>query len=136
MSRFFYGEYARQAEQARQVGQTPPARGPRSGAPPFTEPAGAPAAGVTGTTGTTSHMGSSAQALADAYATLWLKSGAPEPVVKAAYRALAQRYHPDAGGDGRIMARINGAYATIRAHLAAGGYPPAGLVRVRSGTAG
>lgn len=49
-----------------------------------------------------------------AYATLWLRSGAPEPVVRAAYRALAQMYHPDIGGDTALMARINAAYALLR----------------------
>lgn len=53
--------------------------------------------------------------LAQAYAALWLEPGAPEAVVKAAYRALAQTYHPDAGGSAEMMSRINAAYATIRA---------------------
>ena len=51
--------------------------------------------------------------LQEAYAALHLQPGAPQPVVKAAYRALAQVHHPDAGGDTAVMARINAAYSTI-----------------------
>jgi DnaJ-class molecular chaperone len=54
--------------------------------------------------------------LANAYATLWLRPGAPEAVVKAAFHSLAQIHHPDAGGDAEFMARINEAYATIQAN--------------------
>ena len=52
--------------------------------------------------------------LAEAYATLHLDSGAPAAVVKAAYRALAQQHHPDAGGDTQAMVRLNAAYAAIQ----------------------
>ena len=55
--------------------------------------------------------------IASAYAVLWLRPGAPLGVVKAAYRALATAYHPDAGGDALAMRRLNDAYATLRAHL-------------------
>jgi hypothetical protein len=33
--------------------------------------------------------------------------------IKGQYRALARRYHPDRGGDPRMMARINGLYAEL-----------------------
>jgi DnaJ-class molecular chaperone len=56
--------------------------------------------------------------IADAYAVLWLRPGAPLSVVQAAYRALASRYHPDAGGDPLAMRRLNEAYETLRAQLA------------------
>ncbi len=56
--------------------------------------------------------------LAAAYAVLWLRPGAPHSVAKAAYRALAAQYHPDAGGDARAMQRLNEAYETINRHLA------------------
>jgi DnaJ-class molecular chaperone len=56
--------------------------------------------------------------LAEAYATLHLQPGAPQSVVKAAYRALAQANHPDAGGDAQAMKRINAAYAAIQQHSA------------------
>jgi DnaJ-class molecular chaperone len=56
------------------------------------------------------------QQLAAAYAVLWLRPGAPAPVVKAAYRALAQQHHPDHGGDPQTMLRLNAAYATINSH--------------------
>ena len=58
-------------------------------------------------------------ALAAAYAALWLRPGAPLPVVKAAYRSLAARHHPDAGGDDRAMRRLNDAYDTISRAFAA-----------------
>jgi hypothetical protein len=57
------------------------------------------------------------QDLAQAYAVLWLRPGAPAMVVKAAYRALAAHYHPDVGGDSRVMARLNLAYDLIKRHL-------------------
>jgi DnaJ-class molecular chaperone len=55
--------------------------------------------------------------LSRAYATLWLRPGAPLAVVKAAYRALAQQYHPDTGGDALAMRRLNEAYETLRRSL-------------------
>jgi DnaJ-class molecular chaperone len=53
--------------------------------------------------------------LAAAYATLWLRPGAPAPVVKAAYRALAALHHPDTGGDVDAMRHLNAAYAVLQA---------------------
>ena len=51
------------------------------------------------------------------YDNLKISESAPEEVVKAAYRALSQRYHPDKNpGDkdaGRIMQILNAAYATL-----------------------
>ena len=55
--------------------------------------------------------------IANAYAVMWLRPGAPLSVVKAAYRALATLYHPDAGGDSLAMRRLNDAYQTLEAHL-------------------
>ena len=57
--------------------------------------------------------------VARAYATLWLRPGAPLAVVKAAFRALAAQYHPDAGGDALAMRRLNDAYETLRRSLTA-----------------
>lgn len=48
-----------------------------------------------------------------AYATLYLLPEAPPEVVKAAYRALAQIYHPDRGGDPAKMAAVNAAVKEI-----------------------
>ena len=71
--------------------------------------------------GTNPHAAPSAFAatpeIASAYAVLWLRPGAPLSVVQAAYRALASRYHPDAGGDALAMHRLNEAYETLRRHL-------------------
>lgn len=50
---------------------------------------------------------------AEAYAVLWLRPGAPVEVVKAAYRVLSQRHHPDHGGDVRTMQAINRAYEVL-----------------------
>lgn len=47
------------------------------------------------------------------WGTLYLVKEAPIEVVKAAYRALAKKYHSDAGGDDEAMARINVAYKEI-----------------------
>ena len=54
----------------------------------------------------------------DAYAVMWLRPGAPLSVVKAAYRALAPRHHPDGGGDPHAMRRLNDAYHILQTHLA------------------
>ena len=56
-------------------------------------------------------------ALDGAYEALWLKPGAPRRVVKAAYRSLAARNHPDVGGDPAAMLRLNRAYETLRQTL-------------------
>lgn len=49
------------------------------------------------------------------YAVLHLQPGAPIEVCEAAYRALARRYHPDAGGDSdEQMTALNAAIAAIR----------------------
>jgi curved DNA-binding protein CbpA len=45
---------------------------------------------------------------------LWLRPGAPWPVVKAVYRSLAAVHHPDRGGDPVKMQEINAAYAVLR----------------------
>jgi hypothetical protein len=53
-------------------------------------------------------------AVAEAYAALWLRPGAPMEVVRAAYRALAALHHPDKGGDMGTMQQLNAAYALLR----------------------
>jgi hypothetical protein len=48
------------------------------------------------------------------YAVLYLLPDAPPEVVKAAYRALASKYHPDVpGGDAEAMAQLNAAVEEI-----------------------
>lgn len=53
----------------------------------------------------------------DLYAELGVAPQAEPEVVRAAYRALAQRYHPDRVGAGLVaaakMARLNGAYEVL-----------------------
>jgi curved DNA-binding protein CbpA len=53
-----------------------------------------------------------------AYETLHLLPTAPPELVTAAYRCLAQRHHPDRGGDDEAMVCLNTAVACIRAHQA------------------
>lgn len=50
-----------------------------------------------------------------AYRALHLQPSAPDELVKAAYRILAKRCHPDAGGDTTTMQAINSAYSLISA---------------------
>ena len=45
--------------------------------------------------------------------TLFLLPGAPAELIKAAYRVLAQMYHPDKGGDHVKMKLINAAYEKL-----------------------
>jgi hypothetical protein len=49
------------------------------------------------------------------YAVLHIDPSAPLEVAEAAYRALAKRAHPDAGGSTETMQRLNAAIETIRA---------------------
>src|SRR3954468_16206442 len=53
----------------------------------------------------------------DPYAVLGVRPGSPEPVIAAAYREQAKRWHPDrAGAEGEErMAEINAAYDLVRA---------------------
>ncbi len=51
----------------------------------------------------------------DPYVTLHLLPSAPPEVVKAAYRALAMKHHPDKGGDTATMQTINDAYRRLAA---------------------
>jgi curved DNA-binding protein CbpA len=57
------------------------------------------------------HMNS----IQDHYAVLGVAPSAPPDVIRAAYRVLAQRLHPDrnAHTDGSAMVRLNQAYAVL-----------------------
>lgn len=50
----------------------------------------------------------------NAWEQLWLHPGAPQEVIKAAYRAMARLNHPDLGGDNEIMQQINAAYERLK----------------------
>ena len=50
----------------------------------------------------------------DPYAILQVQPSAQTDVIRAAYRALAMKHHPDAGGSAAMMAEINEAWATLR----------------------
>jgi hypothetical protein len=54
-------------------------------------------------------------AKADPFATLHLLPTAPMEVVRAAYKALAMKHHPDLGGDTQAMQRLNQAYRELAA---------------------
>ncbi|MCX6807281.1 MAG: molecular chaperone DnaJ [Patescibacteria group bacterium] len=49
----------------------------------------------------------------DYYELLGIKKGASEAEIKKAYRQMAQKYHPDKGGDGEKFKEINEAYETL-----------------------
>lgn len=50
-----------------------------------------------------------------AYNTLCVSPGAPPEVIRAAYRSLATKYHPDReGGDAERMKEINRAYEQLK----------------------
>jgi hypothetical protein len=51
----------------------------------------------------------------DPYTALHLLPSAPPEVIKAAYRALAVKLHPDHGGNEEEMKRINAAYKRLAA---------------------
>lgn len=64
-----------------------------------------------------SHTGSPAQNAthaADPYAVLGVSSQATTAEIKAAYRALVKRHHPDAGGDDQRILALNAAWALLR----------------------
>lgn len=50
---------------------------------------------------------------AEALGVLGLKVGATEEQVKAAYRSLSKRVHPDAGGTDELFRRVNEAYERL-----------------------
>jgi len=50
---------------------------------------------------------------ADPYSVLHLRETAPPELIKAAYRTLAQLYHPDRGGDAQVMTELNLAYELL-----------------------
>ena len=47
------------------------------------------------------------------YAVLYIRDGAPDFVIKAAYKALAFEYHPDRGGNTEEFQRVKEAYDTL-----------------------
>jgi curved DNA-binding protein CbpA len=49
----------------------------------------------------------------DVYKTLQVDPEADYDVIRAAYRVLAAKHHPDAGGSGQRMAEINAAWNTV-----------------------
>ena len=51
----------------------------------------------------------------DPYRTLHLLPSAPPEVIRAAYKALAMKHHPDHGGDTAAMQKINAAFKVLAA---------------------
>ncbi len=56
-----------------------------------------------------------ARTVPDAFATLHLLPSAPPEVVRASYKALAMKHHPDKGGNTEAMQKINEAYRRLAA---------------------
>lgn len=50
---------------------------------------------------------------ADLYRTLQVDPGADGDVIRAAYRVLAARHHPDVGGSAELMAALNDAWSIL-----------------------
>lgn len=50
----------------------------------------------------------------DPYEVLGVRADSPPEVIEGAYRALAKRHHPDAGGDADTFKAIQGAYQQIK----------------------
>lgn len=48
------------------------------------------------------------------YKTLYVIPGAPREVVKAAYKALSKKYHPDTGGDAEKFKAVQDAYTRLK----------------------
>jgi hypothetical protein len=62
------------------------------------------------------HTPASTSTIEAAFATLHLLPSAPAWVAEAVYKAAIKVHHPDAGGDGQAMVRINLAMERIREH--------------------
>ncbi|MFM7676223.1 MAG: J domain-containing protein [Synechococcus sp.] len=58
-------------------------------------------------------MPQSAAGSRDLYAVLGVARGASASVIKAAYRALVKRHHPDAGGDADTILALNAAWEVL-----------------------
>ena len=52
--------------------------------------------------------------MADYYETLGVSKNASEKDLKTAFRKLAAKHHPDAGGDAEKFKEINEAYNTLK----------------------
>ncbi len=63
------------------------------------------------------------------YRTLQVDPAAEEIVIRAAYRALMKRYHPDRGGDAAYARMLNAAYATLADPVARQAYDRMMLLR-------
>jgi molecular chaperone DnaJ len=55
-----------------------------------------------------------AQPIADPYAVLGVRPEATTEEIKAAYRSLVKRHHPDAGGDDQRILALNAAWEVLR----------------------
>jgi curved DNA-binding protein CbpA len=60
--------------------------------------------------------------MADHYEVLQIHRRAELDVIRAAYRALARKHHPDFGGDGARMVAINDAWRVLSDHDARAAY--------------
>ena len=60
------------------------------------------------------HAGHVKLSAVDLYAVLGVSPNANDAAIRSAYRHLARRHHPDAGGDERVMMVLNKAWAILR----------------------
>jgi len=65
--------------------------------------------------------------MSDLYEVLQVSPRAEPEVIRAAYRTLARKYHPDFGGDARQMVKLNEAWDVLGDPLRRAGYDAAGL---------
>ena len=88
------------------------------------------------------HPALAGQPIADPYAVLGVRPEATTAEIKAAYRSLVKRHHPDAGGDAQRILALNAAWEVLRdgerrrrydaEHLGPGGGPGVPGPRSRS----
>jgi curved DNA-binding protein CbpA len=67
---------------------------------------------------------------ADLYQLLQVDPAADPAVIRAAYRVLAAKHHPDVGGDAEQMAELNGAWSVLSDAVARSAYDRDRRVRV------
>jgi len=74
--------------------------------------------------------GTSSMSKADLYQLLQVDPAADHAVIRAAYRVLAAKHHPDVGGDAEQMAALNGAWSVLSDSVARSAYDRDRRVRV------
>jgi molecular chaperone DnaJ len=73
--------------------------------------------------------------VSDPYAVLGLTPEATPAEIKAAYRALVKRHHPDAGGDDQRILALNAAWEVLREQVRGGSAPATNAAAAAGATA-